>query len=136
VLTKWNRRRGLAFFTMLWLASFQAQGCSKSSRATNDVVFACDSDPKPPRTGRNTFTVSLTGPAGEPLAGAHVSLEGDMSHPGMSPVFGEAKEVGPGRYQGVLDLNMLGDWTILFHITLSSGRTFDRETKIQNLQAN
>jgi hypothetical protein len=136
VLTQFNRRRGIACISTLWLASFQAQGCSKSSQANNDIAFACKSDPQPPRTGRNTFTVSLTGPAGEPVAGAHVSLEGDMSHPGMSPVFAEAREINPGRYQGTLDLNMLGDWTILFHITLSSGRTFDREVIIQNLQAN
>ena len=121
---------------MLWLASSQAQGFSKSSQANNGIAFACERNPQPPRTGRNTFTVSLTGPAGEPVAGARVSLEGDMSHPGMSPVFGEAKETSPGRYQGTLDLNMLGDWTILFHITLTSGRTFDRDVKIQNLQAN
>ncbi len=121
---------------MLWLASFQAQGCSKSSQANKDIAFACESNPQPPRTGMNTFTASLSGPAHEPVAGAHVSLEGDMSHPGMSPVFAEAREVSPGRYQGTLDLNMLGDWTILFHITLSSGRAFDREVKIPNLQPN
>jgi hypothetical protein len=121
---------------MLWLASFQVQSCSKSSRANNDIAFSCVSNPQPPRTGRNIFTVSLTGPAAEPVAGAHMSLEGDMSHPGMSPVFGEAKETSPGRYQGTLDLSMLGDWTILFHITLTNGRTFDRDVKIANLQAN
>ena len=131
----WNRRRGPILLAVLWIASFHLTGCSKSPGVANDVAFACDSDPKPARVGHNTFTVTLTSRNGEQIGGARISLEGDMSHPGMSPVFGEAKEIAAGRYQGTLDLNMLGDWTILFHITLASGRTFDREVKIRNLQA-
>jgi hypothetical protein len=53
----------------------------------------------------------------------------------MRPVFGDAREVSPGRYQGTLDLPMPGDWIVLFHITLANGQTIDREIKIQNLQA-
>jgi len=53
----------------------------------------------------------------------------------MSPVFSETKEIGPGRYQGTLDLNMRGDWSVLFHITLLSGRTFDSQVTIRNIQA-
>ncbi len=70
------------------------------------------------------------------LSGARVSLEGDMSHAGMSPAFGDAKEVAPGQYQGKLDLNMRGDWTVFFHVLLRDGLAFDRQVKIQNLQAN
>jgi hypothetical protein len=69
------------------------------------------------------------------LAGAHVSLEGDMSHAGMAPVFGETSELAPGRYQGTLDLNMRGDWIVLFRIKLASGETFDRQIELRNLQA-
>ena len=69
------------------------------------------------------------------MTGAHVSFEGDMSHPGMSPIFAEAKEVSPGHYQGALDLNMLGDWTVLVHITLAGGQSFDRTIELRNLRA-
>jgi hypothetical protein len=85
--------------------------------------------------GANTFTVTLTGRNGAPITGAHIALEGDMTHPGMSPAFAEGK-VGPGRYQAALDLTMRGDWTILFHITLATGRSFERQLQIRNLQAN
>ena len=121
---------------MLALAIFLAPGCSKSSGGANDVSFILVSDPKPPRAGRNTFTVTLNSQAGEPIPGAQVSLEGDMSHPGMSPVFANAREIAAGKYQAILDLNMLGDWTIVAHIQLPDGRTFNRETKFQNLQPN
>ena len=124
------------FLAMLALAISFAQGCSKSSGSASDVSVVLASDPQPPRAGRNTFTVTLTSQAGQPILGAHVSLEGDMSHPGMSPAFADAKEITPGKYQARLDLNMLGDWTIIAHIQLPSGRTFNRETKIPNLQPN
>jgi hypothetical protein len=58
-----------------------------------------------------------------------------MSHPGMSPVFGEAKEIAAGRYEGTIELNMRGDWTVLLHITLVSGQKIDRQVKIPNIQA-
>jgi hypothetical protein len=131
-----KEKPGLPFLVMLALAIFLAPGCAKSSSAANDVSFILVSDPKPPRAGRNTFTVTLTSQAGQPIAGAQVSLEGDMSHPGMSPAFADAGEIASGKYQAILDLNMLGDWTIIAHIQLRSGRTFDRETKFPNLQPN
>jgi YtkA-like protein len=126
---------GLAVFIVLLLVSLQSTGCSRSSRAAHDVAFACDSDPKPPRIGLNTFTVVLSGSNNEQLTGAHISLEGDMSHPGMSPVFGEASEIAPGQYRGTLDLNMLGDWTIVFHITLATGQSLDRQVQLQHIRA-
>ena len=69
------------------------------------------------------------------MTDAHISLEGDMTHAGMSPVVSEAKEIAPGRYQGTLDLNMRGDWTVLFHIALPGGRTLDRQMILRNIQA-
>ena len=131
-----NEKPGLLFIAMLALAILLAQGCSKSSRAADDVSFVLASDPKSPHVGRDTFTVSLTGQAGQPISGAQVSLEGDMSHPGMSPAFADTKEIAAGKYQAHLDLSMLGDWTVIAHIKLPSGRTFDRETKFPNLQHN
>ena len=59
-----------------------------------------------------------------------------MSHAGMSPVFGDAREMEPGRYRGTLDLNMRGDWTVLFHIKLANGAAFHRQVNIRNIQAN
>jgi len=58
-----------------------------------------------------------------------------MSHAGMAPALSETIEVGPGRYQGTLDLNMRGDWIVLFHIKLASGETFDRQIELRNLMA-
>ncbi len=130
-----DRLQNIATVLLLLLASVPSSSRPKSSGTSNDIGFVCDSAPTPSRVGVNTFTVTLTTAGGDRLAGAHISLEGDMSHPGMSPVFGEAKEIALGRYQGRLDLSMQGDWTVLFHITLQSGRSFDRQLNIRNIQA-
>jgi len=86
--------------------------------------------------GSNTIACKLMGEEQRPLTGARISLQGDMSHPGMGPVFGEAKETSPGTYTGMLDLNMRGDWVVTAHIVLSDGKTLDQEMKIENLHAN
>jgi len=120
---------------VLLLAGLQSTGCSRPAAVTEGVAFVFDSDPQPPRVGLNTFTVVVSGSNNERLARAHVSLEADMSHPGMSPVFGQAQEIAPGQYRGTLDLNMLGDWTVVFHITLATGQRFDRQVQLQHLRA-
>lgn len=65
-----------------------------------------------------------------------MSLEVDMSHPGMAPVFGEARESAPGQYQGSLDFAMPGDWVILIHATLPNGHKLERELSVPGVTAN
>jgi hypothetical protein len=130
-----NRLSGFAAALLLLIVNLPSGGCAKSSGVSDDIAFSCQSDPAVPRIGANIFTVTLSDKSGARFTGARVTLEGDMTHPGMSPVFGDAKEIAPGRYQGRLDLAMPGDWTILFHITLASGQTFDRQVQLRNLQA-
>jgi hypothetical protein len=57
-----------------------------------------------------------------------------MSHAGMSPVFAEAKELQPGRYQSVMELSMAGDWNITVHVSLSDGRKLDHEIEIKGVE--
>lgn len=68
------------------------------------------------------------------MSGARVELEGNMSHPGMSPVSGATKEVEPGRYSGTLQLTMAGDWIVLVHITLSDGQRLQRQIEINGVR--
>ena len=59
-----------------------------------------------------------------------------MSHPGMAPVFGEAREIEPGQYQGSLDFAMPGDWVVLIHVTLPDGRKLEREASVPSVTTN
>lgn len=57
-----------------------------------------------------------------------------MSHPGMSPVFSEATETAPGRYQAPINFTMGGDWVVLLHIRLPDGIKVERQINVPNVQ--
>jgi len=59
-----------------------------------------------------------------------------MSHAGMSPIFGEAKEVEPGRYQAHLTFEMAGDWVILLHVILPGGQKLERPIDVRGVRPN
>ena len=108
--------------------------CTKQSSAVSGVTINAEISPQPARVGSVTVTLNLAD-RGKPLAGARVNLEGDMSHAGMAPVFGDAKETAPGRYQGNLQLNMGGDWVIVTHITLANGQTLEHQIDLSGVQS-
>jgi YtkA-like len=116
------------------LAQFPLGGCSRPGQQSSDINFQYESQPNPPHVGSNIFVVKLVGKDGAALSGAHVSLEGDMSHPGMSPASGELTEVGAGTYRGGLNLGMRGDWVMEFHIVLADGRKVEREADFKNVK--
>jgi len=58
-----------------------------------------------------------------------------MTHAGMAPVFGDAKETAPGHYQGQLTLNMGGDWVVLAHITLANGKRVEKQIDVSGVQS-
>jgi hypothetical protein len=80
--------------------------------------------------------VKLRDAAGKPVAGARVNLEADMSHPGMAPLFGEAREGARGEYAGSMEFAMPGDWVVLIHVTLPDGRKQDRQVSVPDVAAN
>jgi hypothetical protein len=100
------------------------------------VAIEYEIRPRPLRAGPAILTVRLRDSAGNPVAGARVSLEANMSHPGMAPVFGEAREGAPGQYQGRMEFAMAGDWVVLIHVTLPDGRKIDREESVPGVAAN
>ncbi len=54
----------------------------------------------------------------------------------MAPVFGEAKEVVPGRYQAHLTFEMAGDWVILLHVILPGGQKLERQIDVRGVRPN
>jgi hypothetical protein len=77
----------------------------------------------------------LSDAIGKPLTGANIAVEANMSHAGMSPMFAEAKETEPGRYQAGLEFPMAGDWVILLHITLSGGQRLQRQFDVRGVRS-
>jgi len=110
-----------AAFALSFCIVMSGSGCHLSNAGTGGVAFIHEISFERPKVGRNTITFRLNDMSGQPITGARVQLEGNMTHPGMSPAFGEATEISPGRYQGWLDLSMAGDWMVRAQVTLTNG---------------
>ena|ERR1043165_6916645 len=124
--------RGLHILPMLFAALVLMVGCSRS--ASRSLTFTDKRiTPQPPQVGPITVNFRLSN-AGKPVTGAHVSLEGDMTHAGMAPVLGDAYEVAPGQYQGQLTLTMGGDWVVLMHITLPDGHNVEEQMNVSGVE--
>jgi hypothetical protein len=109
------------------------QACGQQGKPP-DLTFAHEISPQPPRVGKVTITLNIKDTSGAPASGARLNLEGNMSHAGMVPVFAEASEPAPGRYQSSMELSMAGDWNITVHTTLSDGRKLDHEFEIRGVE--
>jgi hypothetical protein len=112
-----------------------AGGCRKGTDAGADFAVKCDVTPSPPTVGPATLTLTLTGAGQIPITGATVKVEGDMSHPGMAPVFGEASEVGPGIYTAPFRFSMAGDWVITIDATLPDGTKRRTQVDIRGVRS-
>ena len=126
--------RGLPILPIFLGVLLFATSCSRSGSGTSTIVTEKGVSPQPVRVGPVTVAFQLSN-SGKPVSGANVSLEGDMTHAGMAPVFGDAHEVEPGHYQGQLSLNMSGDWVVLMHITLPDGHNLEDQISISGVQS-
>jgi len=116
----------------VWLAI--AQGCRQQSESAPDLTLTHEVSPQPPRTGQVTITLRLTDTSGTPVTGARLKLEGNMSHAGMAPVFADAKETEPGRYESNVGLSMAGDWHVSVRMVLPDGRQVEREIEVSGVR--
>jgi hypothetical protein len=125
--------RVLQILSLLFSVIVLAVSCTKA--ASSSVVLSAEQiSPQPPQAGPITVNFKLED-ASKPVIGARITLEGDMTHAGMAPVFGDAKEVAPGEYQGQLSLNMGGDWVVLTHITLANGKKVEKQIDVNGVQS-
>jgi hypothetical protein len=124
-------------WTKWWLAVLLLvlAGCSRGGKDLPDVAMDLIVEPQPPQIGLARITISLADAGRQPISGARVALEGNMSHAGMVPVFAQASEVTPGRYQADLEFTMGGDWFILVRADLPDGRSMERKVDVPGVDA-
>jgi hypothetical protein len=107
----WKLWLGLALLAALLLG---LTGCRRVGPEQGaDIGVNLAFSPDPPQVGQVTVITTLSDSTGQPLIGAQVELEGNMTHAGMAPSLAEAVETAPGRYEAPLELSMAGDWFIL-----------------------
>jgi hypothetical protein len=110
------------------------EACTKPKQRWVEPIFTHEISPQPPRVGPVTLTVVLKYFSGAGVSGAHLTVEGNMSHAGMVPVFAEAREIEPGRYQSVIKLSMAGDWNVIVHVTLPDSRKVTYQFEINGVE--
>ncbi len=126
-----DRRQWLLGLLLLLILA----GCGRGGQDLADVAMDLVVSPQPPQLGPATITVTMRDANGQPISGAKVELEGNMSHAGMVPVFVQAAEVAPGRYQADLEFTMGGDWFILVRAQLPDGRSMERQVDVPGVDA-
>jgi hypothetical protein len=119
------------------LAVLCTVGCTggKSGDSAEDVNVKFKIQPEPPEVGPAEVTLNLADKDGKPVKGATLKLEGNMNHAGMKPVFADAKEVEPGKYEATLKLTMGGDWYVEVTGTLSDGRKLKRKFDVKGVKS-
>jgi hypothetical protein len=127
----WQRR---IFLVAAVTAVLTGAACRPKADPVSEFTVEREITPLPVLVGPVRITFTVRDRASKPVEGAQVSVEADMSHAGMSPVFTEAKEIQPGRYQADLTVGMAGDWVILFHGTLASGEKLERQFEMKGVQ--
>lgn len=112
-------------------------GCRHGTGAdeAKDVKLDFAITPKPPKVGPAQTTIQLADEGGAPVAGATLKLEGNMNHAGMKPVFADAKETSPGKYEATLELTMGGDWFVLIQGSLADGRKLSRKVNVPGVKS-
>ena len=85
-------------------------------------------DPDPPRTGRNTLTLSVHEAGGAPVDGATITATATMPAMSTMPEMrseAETTELEKGSYRLALRLSTAGSWPLSVHIHAQDGREAD-----------
>jgi hypothetical protein len=121
-------------FAAVCMGTLAVNACRRNADAAPGINVKEQIAPQPVRVGPATVSVELADRLQKPLSQAAIMVEADMSHPGMRPVFAEAKETVPGSYRAPIEFNMAGDWVILLHIKLADGRKIEHQMGLKGVQ--
>lgn len=126
----------LALVLVMGLAGCRAGEVPPGSDSTLSLQWRIVPDPPAAGPLRIALELSDQGTRGmrQPLSGAMVRVEGNMSHPGMEPVLATAREVAPGHYEAPLSLTMAGDWILFVDAELPDGRKLHRQIDLPGVR--
>ena len=127
--TKGTNRISFLCLLCLFVAGF----ISCRSQSSAEVIITHEVAPQPARVGQVAIRLRVTDAQRQPIVGARITLEGNMSHAGMSPLFVDTLEAAPGEYRANMNLSMAGDWIVLVHLTLRNGAKLERQFEIKGV---
>lgn len=91
------------------------------------VPLSWSVSPNPPKVGPIEVTLNT-------IEGATIDVEGNMSHPGMAPLYAKAQEAKAGTYAFKMDLNMAGDWILFLKIKSRDGVVEERSIPLSGVK--
>ncbi len=123
---------------ILTVALLAIAGCSRGDDSNDvsasDVHMSILTEPAPPAMGPATISVSLADDDGDPVTGATLTLEGNMSHAGMQPVFEDLEEVEDGVYEtSDFEFTMGGDWILTVSGELENGEEISQTVDLSGV---
>lgn len=135
-MTVLPRYTAFLLMTFLLVAALSAACSRGDDDDAGAVSIELTVQPDPPAVGPATIEVRLTDEGGEPLDGAELEIEGDMSHAGMEPVIVEAEGSQDGRYVSEgFEFTMGGDWIITVRGTLPDGEEIERSFDLEGVSS-
>tara|TARA_R110002096_G_scaffold364311_1_gene557384 strand:- start:27214 stop:29103 length:1890 start_codon:yes stop_codon:yes gene_type:complete len=84
-----------------------------------DLEIAIDIDPSTARVGDNTLVIEVRDADGQPIENVDIEAFAQMPAMGAMPAMrapADLKPMGPGRYEGSVDLTMRGEWPLTVEI--------------------
>lgn len=121
-------------WAFVFVAVVALSACHRLSDAGRGITLRHEIDPWSAHQGGALLSFQLADAQASPVSRAQVSVEGDMTHPGMAPTFSDARETAPGSYQARVNFTMGGDWVLLLHVTLADGRKFERQLDVKGVE--
>lgn len=92
-------------------------------------------DPSPPSVGPAIITFQPVDDDSQPITGASLELEGNMSHAGMMPETSDLTETEPGTYVTTdFQFSMAGDWIMTVHGTLADGTSYEASFDVEGVE--
>ena len=106
---------------LLLLIALAASSCRYGGSATDPdlpLTLEWSASPSPARKGPVELTLRPFDSAGRPVLNAAITVQGNMTHPGMVPVLAKAESAGKGVYLTRIELSMAGDWIFSVEIAV------------------
>lgn len=126
--------RLLGVLLLIHLVLGAGLGCQSSGDNQRDIQISWEVEPNPPQVGAATINLALQDSTDRPVEGAQVTLEGNMSHPGMQPVIARATEEQAGTYSAEMDITMAGDWFIIVTSTLEDSTVVEHQIHLPGVR--
>lgn len=129
-----SRSRFLRLLTLISILILLNPACTRQSSIGDqaiDLNVQLTFEPDPPVVGEGVIRIRVTDSRGQAIDGLSIQVKGDMTHAGMTPVFGISTPEGDGSYSVPFEWTMAGDWVLQLIAELQDGTVLNRSFEVR-----